>query len=225
MRPSRAIGRSLLVALAFCWGCDDTREVAGYGEHEGDGGIWLPDSSGSDDTGSEEDCDGEAWVDFPCGPCEAVCDSPYDINRGRTIACEELYPDACYCSGATCDPWGGTPRHCGEGNGCLESKRVPDCPSAECRPLNELCGGPDDLGCGRGQYCEYALGRCPDCGETSESVCPGEERAPFGYCRDRVDEATCVPAFDICGCDGVTYPSDCHRQAAGVPARSVGACT
>jgi hypothetical protein len=223
MRPSRAIGHALLVVSALCWGCDEPREVVGYGEDE-DGGIYPPDSSGSDDSGSDEECYGAYWVDSPCGSCAAVCDSPYHINYGNTVWCEELYPDACYCSGGICSGRSDTSPQCGEDNGCVETEWLPNCPRAECRPLEELCGGPINLGCGRGQYCEYAFGRCPDCGETDESVCPGEERAPFGYCRDRVAEPTCAPTGNICGCDGVTYPSDCARQAAGVPARYAGAC-
>jgi len=74
------------------------------------------------------------------------------------------------------------------------------------------CGSIAGLVCPKDQFCELPVGTCskiPDatgtCTPMGSGICP----------------AIYAP---VCGCDGVTYPSDCDRQAKGVSKLSDGAC-
>ncbi len=71
------------------------------------------------------------------------------------------------------------------------------------------------------------------CGETPDDVCPEGtfcEGLP-GHC-DTTPEGVCLSqpedcpryGLPVCGCDGVTYDSDCERRAAGVRLHTLGPC-
>ena len=73
------------------------------------------------------------------------------------------------------------------------------------------CTSDDD--CISTRFCQFPYGEC------------GGE----GYCIKRPAEAACIGTggidFRTCGCDDVTYESDCFRKAAGVSEQHEGACT
>lgn len=64
--------------------------------------------------------------------------------------------------------------------------------------------------------------------ETSASCAPGEycdrgcDGTLLGVCRSA--GMACATGFSVCGCNGVTYPSECEAQLAGINVQFVGVC-
>lgn len=78
--------------------------------------------------------------------------------------------------------------------------------ASACRPP---CATDGD--CGEGQFCEWPTGECEGTGE----------------CVDIHSDIGCYPPADdlrVCGCDGVTYQSDCFRREAAVSKANEGPC-
>jgi hypothetical protein len=75
-----------------------------------------------------------------------------------------------------------------------------------------LCSSNAD--CGAGFFCEFAPGSC---GEGGPGTCAPKRSTPCDLCAAFVDGP-------VCGCDLVTYPTQCARQAAGVAEYFVGSC-
>ena len=93
---------------------------------------------------------------------------------------------------------------CPMGSACVEGFCSP--PSREL-PLGNPCGA----SCAPGQYCDRILVDCSDQGFLG------------GACIDVLSE--CPPdGPPVCGCDDVTYDSDCERIRAGVAMATVGSC-
>ncbi len=78
---------------------------------------------------------------------------------------------------------------------------------------SRACGGftyPPNPPCNEGEFCQLPAGTC------NIADLPGTCEV--------VPEA-CIEIYDpVCGCDGVTYSNDCHRQQARVALDHVGAC-
>jgi hypothetical protein len=68
--------------------------------------------------------------------------------------------------------------------------------------------------CGAGSYCEFSTG---DCGESQSGVCRPMEDPSCEMC-------SAYAMGQVCGCDGMTYPSECARIAAGVSKLADGSC-
>lgn len=83
--------------------------------------------------------------------------------------------------------------------------------------------GADGVSCGDGYYCDVA--ELP--GTPTVYPCPGEGTP--GSCvvspNYPSDPSSCSPVeSSVCGCDGVTYDSDCDAFAHGTDIRTYGAC-
>ena len=77
--------------------------------------------------------------------------------------------------------------------------------------LKQLCAGPANLGCPKGQFCDaLAVGKCPS-------------RTQYGVCATKPQFCTQIYA-PVCGCNGVTYSNACVAAAAGVAVASQGKC-
>jgi hypothetical protein len=182
-------------------------------------GVWNP-VCGCDNTTYQNEC--AAWQvgvnSRHAGPCQGdpiACDGP-------GADCPEAY--ACECSEASCGEGicMRTPLACGDEDdpvcGCdgetysndCERRSAGACLSAdgECPP--RTCGGLRDLQCSRGDFCDRDQGECGN-------------RLSDGICVEVVD-CTDLAQQPVCGCDGVTYGSDCLRIAAGVQKNLDGAC-
>ena len=83
-----------------------------------------------------------------------------------------------------------------------------------CDPPETTCGlvGGDD--CPPGSFCDFPMGICA---EGQGGVCKPMRSEPCNVCSAFVDGP-------VCGCDSVTYASDCDRHAAGVSKYYSGAC-
>jgi hypothetical protein len=95
------------------------------------------------------------------------------------------------------------PSMCLDGENCEEEEPPPTCEG------DLYCGGPDAVACPSGMVCNRLD---PSCGSTDVGgVCVA---MPTG----------CTADMPVCGCDGQTYASDCHRVMAEVVLEHQGAC-
>jgi len=86
----------------------------------------------------------------------------------------------------------------------------PGRPPISLPPGHEGCGGHHGKICSAGEFCEFLENRCTIARDIG--VC-----TPLG--------GVCSPeTAPVCGCNGVTYPSDCERRRAGVSAAHRGPC-
>lgn len=164
------------------------------------------------------------FIDFPCSGSEPGCVDPFTIQVWQTSFDCSVFPgceNAC-CEGATCIEIGDEP--CPRGELCVAGSV--DYPyQAECLPAEDVCGGPRGRACEMGELCEYAQGECPACLEDPGGC--GMD-SPVGRCVPQpAPEADCgepMPGQEQCGCDGVTYPSECERRKAGAALADLGSC-
>jgi hypothetical protein len=74
----------------------------------------------------------------------------------------------------------------------------------------QSCGGSSNKQCPAGQYCKVSADACHT--PKAKGAC---EESPQ-LCNELYQP--------VCGCDGVTYPNDCHAAMKGVSVASTGAC-
>lgn len=84
-------------------------------------------------------------------------------------------------------------------------------PVPEREPDGAQCGGIAGLACPKGQSCDIDI----------PNACNGADLS--GTCITPPE--VCIELYaPVCGCDGVTYSNNCHRQAAGVQLDYEGEC-
>lgn len=73
-----------------------------------------------------------------------------------------------------------------------------------------ICGGIVGIGCAEGQFCDLPSGQCQ--AADLQGVC-----VPI--------PTACLEVYTpVCGCDGTTYPNDCHRRTAATQLAYDGPC-
>lgn len=184
-------------------------------------------STSAADEGTTRDCEGACFVDFPCNGTEVGCVDPTTLEGWQSVSfrsCEGVFgcEDACFCDGSSCVQQDAVP--CPPSSWCVEQgDRLS--PTARCLPSAEVCGGPEGLACSPQQHCEHYEGACPACLDEPEGCGPG---SPLGWCVPRpAPDDDCepqIPGEEQCGCDGITYASECERLRAGVALASDGPC-
>lgn len=122
-------------------------------------------------------------MDFPCFDGLVGCSADgleridyYEVRDSR-------------CSGATCyENWRVA---CDEGSRCV-LEMDGDVRTGSCKPLDELCGGPDGIACGEGERCFV---RDVISYSNSQDVCERIAAGAFGVCKPAasVEDVACEP--------------------------------
>jgi Kazal-type serine protease inhibitor domain len=161
-------------------------------------------------------CESLCFDNESCGP-EAFCRKPVGRCDGlgachpRPVPCPNVVDPVCGCDGQT------YANECVAGNAgvalahrgpCEEEPTPTPSPTPETSPSPEACDITDP--CPQAEFCELPAGACAS--EPRSGTCV----AVSGACLDLEEP--------VCGCDGLTYGSDCLRRAARVQKAANGAC-
>jgi hypothetical protein len=141
---------------------------------------------------SNEQCGQGEYCELAQGACGQA--APTGTCKAPPDACPEISSPVCGCDGKT------------YGNGCLAAQaQVSVLSAGEC-----ACGGPANVPCEAGRYCELAQG-----------ACLGPNAA--GQCKVVPTACTTVQS-PVCGCDGKTYGNACEAAKMQQNVAAANAC-
>ena len=151
---------------------------------------------------------------FCGGPDAVACPDGFDCDRQGTL-CDPAAGGVCVPAPGDCAAAPAAPV-CG----CDGVTYVSDCARlgagvgvAHAGACDVACGVNED--CPAGMFCEDPAG---DCGESQTGLCKPMADPACAVCGELADGR-------VCGCDGVTYESECARRAAGASKLMDGACS
>jgi hypothetical protein len=169
-------------------------------------------------------------IDPVCEPCEdpptesggEFCGGPAALPCPEGFVCDRRDPLCTQQPGGQCVP---APGSCADDGhpvcGCDGVTYPSDCDRLRAAVVVGRDGACDlppiscrNGDCGAGYFCEYPAGSC---GEGQQGVCKPMRSEPCNLCSAFVEGP-------VCGCDLVTYASDCERQAAGISKFFAGSC-
>lgn len=167
-------------------------------------------ASESNVTGQAKSCGG--FAGFQCAADE-YCDYAIEATCGAADqtgtckktpqACPEVFAPVCGCDGKE------------YGNECFANVAGTSVAKQgtcnEAPPQPKRCGGLAGLGCGDGEFCDYAL----------EDMCGAADQ--MGTCKPKPQ--ACAEIFDpVCGCDGKEHGNACAANQAGTAVAKKGSC-
>jgi hypothetical protein len=168
-----------------------------------------------------DDCEENPPPPPPTCEGELFCGGPDAVACPDGMVCNRMDP---MCGGTDL---GGVcvamPTQCESGDavcGCDDQTYASDCARVAAGAVLQHqgacavatgCFSNDD--CGSGQFCNLPAG---DCGESQMGACMPMDDPDCAMCGQY--------GGAVCGCDGMTYDSDCARRAAGVSKFSSGSC-
>jgi hypothetical protein len=138
-------------------------------------------------------CGAGEFCDFAVGSCGNANPSGSCVSPPKT--CADVSSPVCGCDRKTYK------------SACEAAKAmVPLFASGECP-----CGGPDNIACTDGRYCQLAT-----------AACLGP--SPSGSCKLPPTDCTQVKS-PVCGCDGVVYDNACEAAKAAVSITGTATCS
>jgi hypothetical protein len=205
---------ALTDALAASW-VQLAPAACGLVEAQGLGALFPRDpcAAPTGDPGGGGDPPPSDVTAFCGGPNAVACPAGFVCDPASSV-CDPLAGGACVaapgdCSTAPADPV------CG----CDGTTYASDCARlaagvavAHAGSCNVGCVMNDE--CPSGMFCELPAG---DCGESQMGVCRPMNDPACAVCSD-------LASGRVCGCDGVTYMSECERRAAGASKLTDGSC-
>lgn len=191
------------------------------------GACDLVTAAGLDEVVPMDACEGGADPDDDPPACQELhyCGGPQGITCPAGQVCNRVDP---LCTmGNVAGVCAKAPEACADAGepvcGCDGTTYASDCHRVAVDAVLRhagACEGPpapcsfSDSTCPAGQFCEFPVG---DCGEGQSGDCRPKSAEPCNLCTEFMGGV-------VCGCDLMTYPSDCDRWAAGVAKWFDGPC-
>ena len=172
-------------------------------------------SPGSGGGGGGGSCDATLYCG---GPDSVTCPSGFACDRSDALCTTSGPSGKCVPLPASCTNAGAPVCGCDGVTYASDCDRlragVTLARTAACDPAPVACNFANAT-CPAGFFCDFPPG---DCGEGGTGACRPVRSEPCDLCTAFVDGP-------VCGCDAVTYPSECARAGAGVSKAWSGSCS